>query len=219
VKVRATAGILAVAAMAMVPSTAIAAKKGSIYDITSATGFERVTFAGDANAFCQQYGVCGYNGTVTYSIGGKPHGTLQLTRARSGKVVGSARYRTSGITKTRVTPPNGGADCVDTVSHKTDVFMLNSFDSRFQNLVLDYHLVGDDYLDTKCTAPNEGAVADAGVLPQAVFSAADFFRGNRPRFTLAGSNAFRAAGFSSTIEYKLSFKIKARACSPRCSLR
>jgi hypothetical protein len=207
-----------VAAMAFAPA-AMAAKKGSIYDITSAKGFERVTFTGDSNAACGQYGVCGYSGTVAYSLLGKPRGTLILTRAHNGKVTGRATYRANGTTRARVTPPPGqGADCTDTISHKTDVFNLASSGGRFQFLLLSYHVTGDDYLDTTCAGPNESAVADAGVLPQGVFQASDFFRGPRPGLALSGSTPFRAGGFSSTIDWQLNFKTKARACSPRCAL-
>ena len=63
------------------------------------------------------------------------------------------------------------------MSHKTDIFTLTSQGSRFQNLVLDYHPFGPDYLDTQCGGPNEGAASDAGVMPRGVFSPKAFFRG------------------------------------------
>src|SRR5947208_3519257 len=204
--------------MAIAPAAAVA-KTGSIYDLTSAKGYERVTFDGTQNGGCELYNTCGYTGTVIYTIGGTPQGKLVLTRARNGRVRGTARYRTAGVTRVRVRPPDNGTACTDTVSHRTDIFTLNSEGSRFQNLVLNYHPFGADYLDTQCPGPNEGAVSDAGVLPRGVFSPKDFFRGNKPRFTLTGGYSFRAAGFSSAIDWRLSFKLKARACSPRCKLR
>jgi hypothetical protein len=216
VKAGIAAGI-AVAAMAFAP--AASAKNGSIYDFATAKGFERVTFTGDADAACAQYGVCGYAGTVTYTIGGKPHGKLFVTRSHSGNVKGRASYKTTGVTRARVTPPPGqGADCTDTISHKTDVFSLGSAGSQGRSLLLNYHAFGVDYLDTTCAGPNESAVADAGFLPLGIFKASDFFRGARPQLTMSGSQAFRAGGFSSVIDWNLSFKVKARACSPNCRL-
>jgi hypothetical protein len=203
--------------MAIAPAAA-AAKTGSIYDVTHAKGYERVTFDGTQNGGCDLYGTCGYTGTVKYTIGGTPHGKVVLTRAHNGKVKATARYRTAGTTQVHVTPPDGGATCTDTVSHKTDVFTLASEGSHFQNLVLNYHPFGADYLDTKCGGPNEGAVSDAGVLPRGVFRPKDFFRGAKPSFTLTGGYSFRAAGFSSAIDWQLAFKLKARACSPHCNL-
>jgi hypothetical protein len=203
--------------MAFAP--AAAAKNGSIYDVTVAKGFERVTFTGDADAACEQYGVCGYKGTVTYSIGGKTHGRLILTRSRSGKVNGRASYKTTGVTRARVTPPPGqGADCTDTISHKTDVFSVGSAGSNGRSLLLNYHASGIDYLDTKCAGPNESAVSDAGFLPLGILRASDFFRGPTPKLTMSGAQAFRAGGFSSEIDWNLRFKMKARACSPNCRL-
>src|SRR3954470_14416645 len=59
----ALAAATALAALAIAP-TAEAAKRGWIYDITRATGFERVTFIGDDAGGCDLYGVCGYSGQV-----------------------------------------------------------------------------------------------------------------------------------------------------------
>jgi len=211
------AATLSVAAMAIVPATA-AAKTGSIYDVTKASGFERVIFDGTQNGGCELYDTCGYTGRVKYTIGGKPQGKLVLTRSKSGKVRSTARYRTNGVTTVRVNPPDSSAPCTDTVRHKTDVFTLNSQGSHNQNLLFSYHPFGPDYLDTKCGGPNEGTVSDAGVLPRGVLSPKKFFKGNRPSFTLTGAYSFRAAGFSSAIDWNLSLKLKARACSPHCKI-
>jgi hypothetical protein len=214
------AGLLAsisVAAMAIAPAAA-AAKTGSIYDVTFAKGYERVTFDGTQNGGCDLYDTCGYTGTVKYAFGGKPQGKLALTRSKSGKVRSTGRYRTKGVTTVRVNPPDNSGACTATVHHKTDVFTLNSQGSRNQNLLLNYHPFGADYLDTKCGGPNEGTVSDAGTLPRGVLSPKTFFKAGRPSFTLTGGYSFRAAGFSSAIDWRLSFKLKARACSPHCKI-
>jgi hypothetical protein len=214
----ALAAAMTVAAVAIVPAAA-SARTGSVYDVTFAKGFERVTFDGDSNAACGQYGTCGYSGRTTYRIGGKPHGTLKLARGKNGHWSGFARYKTSGVTRSRVSPPDGGGDCTDTVRHKKDIFSMESIGSHNQTLALSYHPVGPDYLDTICGGPNEGAVGDAGILPRGTFKARDFFKGPRPRFTLTGATPFRAGGFSSAIEWNLTFRLKARACSPHCKFR
>ncbi|MEA2430527.1 MAG: hypothetical protein QOI19_1000, partial [Thermoleophilaceae bacterium] len=177
------------------------------------------TFDGTQNGGCDLYNTCGYAGTVTYTIGGTPHGKILLTRAKNGRVKATARYKTAGVTRVHVTPPDGGAACTDTISHTTDVFSMSSQGSHFQNLVLNYHPSGADYLDSTCAGPNEGAVSDAGVLPRGVFQPKAFFKGNRPKFTLSGGYSFRAAGFSSAIDWKLSYKLNERACSPRCKFK
>ena len=212
------AALIAMTAAAVAPAAA-GAKTGSIYDVTSAKGYERVTFDGTQNGGCDLYNTCGYTGTVKYTIGGTPHGKVVLTRAHNGRVNATGRYRTAGVTQIRVKPPDNSAPCTDTVKHGTDIFTLSSEGSRFQNLVLNYHPFGPDYLDTKCGGPNEGAVSDAGVLPRGVFSPKDFFRGTRPTLTLTGGYSFRAAGFSSAIDWRLAFKLKARACSPHCTIK
>ena len=211
------AALVTVAAAAFAPAVA-SAKTGSIYDVTFAKGFERVTFDGTQNGGCDLYNTCGYAGTVKYSFGGTPHGKVVLTRAKNGRVQATARYRTAGVTTVHVNPPDGGATCTDTIAHTTDVFSMSSQGSRFQNLVLNYHPSGADYLDTVCPGPNEGAVSDAGVLPRGVFQPKAFFKGNRPKFTLSGGYSFRAAGFSSAIDWRLSYKLKERACSPHCKI-
>jgi len=217
VKAALAAGI-ALAALAITPN-AEAAKRGWIYDVKAASGFEHVVFTGDQDGGCELYNVCGYSGDVRYKLSGAPKGTLRLTRSKSGKVEGRAAYRSKGLTTTRVTPPDqAAADCTESVSHKIDTFDLFSRGSHNDRLMFVWHAVGPDFLQTKCTGPNEGAVSDAGVLPQALFRTRDFFDGTKPGFTIKGSTPFRAGGFSSSIDYKLHFKLKARACSPRCRL-
>jgi hypothetical protein len=218
VKAALAAGI-AVAGLAIAPSAATA-KRGWIYDVTKATGFETVTFTGDEDGGCVLYKVCGYEGEVSYTLGGTPKGKLYVSRSKSGKITGRATYRSKGVTRTRVTPPSNqpGPDCTQTIKHKHDTFDLFSRGSRNDRLMFVWHAVGPDFLDTKCAGPNEGAVADAGVLPEALFETRDFFEGTKPSFAVKGATPFRAAGFSSTIEYKLQFKMKARSCSPRCVL-
>jgi hypothetical protein len=211
------AALLGLAAMALAPGVA-EAKRGSIYNITSASGFERVTFTGDSAAGCESFGVCGYTGTVTYAIGGKPRGKLVLARSRNGKVSGGATYRTTGVTEATVTPPGDGPDCTDTVRHKVDVFSMASAGPRFQSLLLTYHLDGDDYLDTDCPGPNERDAAEAGALPEGSFRAADFFKGERPRLELSGGFPFISQGFSAASEWDLRFRAKGRACNPRCRI-
>ena len=214
----ALAAVITMAAVSIAPAAA-SARTGSIYDVTFAKGFERVTFEGDTNAACGQYGTCDYSGTNTYRIGGKPHGTLKLARGKHGRVSGFARYKTGGVTRSRVVPPDGGAACTDTVRHGRDIFSMESIGSHNQTMALSYHPVGPDYLDTTCGGPNEGAVGDANILPRGTFKKRTFFKGPKPRFTLTGATPFRAGGFSSTIEWNLTFKLKARACSPHCKFK
>jgi hypothetical protein len=218
VKAALAAGI-ALAALAIAPN-ADAAKRGSIYDVTKATGFERVLFTGDQNGGCELYGVCGYSGEVDYTIGGKPKGTLLVTRSKSGKVEGRATYKSKGLTTTRVSPPSdqSGPDCTQTIAHNTDTFDIFTRGSRNNKMMFVWHVAGPDYLDTKCGGPNEGAVSDADVHPEAFFDTKDFFDGTQPSFAIRGATPFRAGGFTSTIKYKLQFKMKARECSPRCRL-
>ena len=56
---------IALAALAIAPN-AEAAKRGWIYDVTKATGFEKVTFIGDNAGGCDLYKVCGYSGQVGF---------------------------------------------------------------------------------------------------------------------------------------------------------
>src|SRR3954447_13322001 len=64
VKAALAAGI-ALAALATAP-TADAAKRGWIYDVKDASGFEHVNFIGDQQGGCELYSVCGYSGDVEY---------------------------------------------------------------------------------------------------------------------------------------------------------
>ena len=111
-----------------------------------------------------------------------------------------------------------GTSCTDTVAHKTDVFDLTSSGSRFESLLLTYHPTGDDYLDTQCAGPNEDDVAAAGALPEGIFRPRDFFRGATPGVHPGRGTPFKAGGFSASIEWKLTFKAKARGCSPSCRI-
>jgi hypothetical protein len=214
----AAAAVITMAVVAIAPAAA-SARTGSVYDVTVAKGFERITFDGDEHAACSQYDTCGYSGVTTYRIGGTPHGALRLAHGKNGHWSGFARYKTGGVTRSRVSPPGTASDCTDTVRHGRDVFSMESIGSHNQTLALSYHPVGPDYLDTICGGPNEGAVGDANILPRGTFKARDFFKGPKPRFTLTGATPFRAGGFSSTIEWNLTFKLKARACSPHCKFK
>jgi hypothetical protein len=210
--------VLLAAAMLLVPASA-QAKRGSIYDLTKAAGFERVTFSGDVDANCAQFNTCGYTGAVTYTIGGKPKGKIVLTKARSGKVKASARYKTQGLTEASVTPPAPAEKCLNSVTHKTDVFSMSSSGSKFQSLILAYHAgASTDYLATGCPGLTEKDVAAAGALPEGLFRTKDVFRGSKPGFTMSGATPFKQAGFTATIEWDLRFKSKQRDCSPNCKL-
>jgi hypothetical protein len=210
--------VLLAAAMLIVPAAA-QAKTGSIYDVTFAKGFERLTFLGDADTNCAQFGVCGYDGTVTYRIGDKPKGKVFLTKGKSGKVRGSARYATAGRTEATVTPPAPGTECQDSVGHKTDVFTANSSGSRFQSLLVGYHDgASTDYLETACPGLTEADVRAADALPEGLFRAKDFFRGPKPALSLSGSTPFRTKGFNANVRWDLKFKLTERDCSPRCKL-
>jgi hypothetical protein len=212
------AAILAAVAMALVPASA-EARRGSIYDMTKATGFERITFSGDMDANCLQFNVCGYSGTVTYRIGGKPKGIIALSKSHAGKVNAAATYRTSGVTTADVSAPPGGQPCTETRKHNKDHFGLLSSGSKHQSLLLTYHSGGGaDYLESACNGPSEADADNANALPQALFKAKDFFRGRRPTLGMGGSTPFQQGGFNSTIEWSLNFKARERDCSPRCKL-
>jgi hypothetical protein len=209
--------VFAAAVMAFIPAASAAAKTGSVFDMTRAGGYEKVTFTGDSAAGCESYGVCGYSGTVTYTIGGTPKGTIVIARSRSGKLTGGASYRTNGVTRTTVTPPAPAPPCTETSSHRDDVFSLNSTGSGFQSLLLSYHSGGGTYLDSGCSSLYESDLAAAGVLPQGGFRAADF-HGPRLGFSFSGGSPFHARGYSATVEWKLAFKGRARACNPSCRI-
>lgn len=214
---RAVVVAVAVTALAMVAPAGASAARGSIYDVTFAKGFERVTF--DAGSDCPDFGTCGYNGVVTYTIKGKPKGTIVLTRSSSGKVRGRARYKTNGTTVSDVQPSGSRPNCNDTVEHKRDRWSIASSGANARNLVVTYHdAAPTDYLLTSCAGPTEKDVKDAGVLPEGRFAAKDFFRGPKPSFSLSGGTPFKARGFNAAIEWQLSFKAKERACSPHCKL-
>jgi hypothetical protein len=219
VHVKAGATLLILAAATAVAPAAAAAKTGSIYDVTKAKGFERVKFHGTSEADCATFGTCGYSGTVKYTIGGSPKGKVVLTRTHEGKVSARARYRTKGLTTIRTSPPGSAGDCTDSVKHRTDVFTMRSTGSNFKQLLLEYHSAGTDYLHTKCKGPDEQDVAAAGTLPRAVLPAKQFFKGVKPGFTLSGGFTFHGNGFTSTIDWKLAFKLRERACSPHCKIR
>jgi hypothetical protein len=204
--------------MLLLPAAA-QAKRGSIYDVTKASGFERLTFSGDADSSCAQFSVCGYSGVTNYKIGGTTKGTLVLTRTKKGKVSARASYKAGGTTTTTVTPPAPGADCTDAVSQPKDVFSLTSSGSSFKSLLLAYHVpTTHDYLKTQCMGPTEQDVADANALPEGIFTAKDFFRGATPRLSLGGGTPFKAKGFNAGLEWNLKFRLKARDCSPDCKL-
>jgi hypothetical protein len=218
---RAAVVAVAVAALAAVaPSGAgAAAKRGYVYDLTTAKGFERLTFSGDPSANCMDFGTCGYSGVVTYTIAGKPKGTIALTRSHSGKVSGRARYTTNGTTVADVTPAGSRPNCNDSVQHSRDVWSIASTGANSRNLVVTYHDgATTDYLATNCAGPTEADVRSSGALPSGRFAAKDFFRGPKPSFSIAGGTPFAAAGFNASIEWQLSFKAKQRNCSPRCKL-
>jgi hypothetical protein len=202
--------------MALAPAAATA-RTGSIFDITKATGFERVTFTGDSAGGCESQGVCGITGTVTYTIGGKPQGSIVLARSRSGKMTGGASYRTNGVTRTSTSGPGTTPPCSDTFSHRVDVFSIASVGPGFHNLLLSYHSGGGAYLDSACPAPDESDLAAGGALPEGSFPAKEF-HGPRLRFSMKGGQPFTAHGFSAASDWSLSFRAQARDCNPNCRL-
>jgi len=217
--ITAKAALLTAAAIALVPAADAQARRGSIYTMTRATGFEKITFSGDMDANCLQFNVCGYSGTATYTISGKPKGKLTLTKTRKGRVNAAGTYRTNGVTTSNVTAPAGGQGCSETKAHKHDHFSMLSSGSKNQSLLLVYHSAGGpDYLDTACNGPSEADADNANALPEGLFSAKDFFRGRKPSFGTGGSTPFQQGGFNATIEWNLKFKARERDCSPRCKL-
>jgi hypothetical protein len=208
--------VVAVAAMALTPAPALA-RKGSIFDLTQARGFEKVSFKGDAAARCTSRGTCGFRGSTTYRISGKPKGIMVLAKGKGGKLVGDARYKTKGVTHSRVTEPGSATPCTYDHEFTHDVFGLRSTGAKNQNLLLTYHPGGGHYLDAGCPGPNEKDLRAQGALPEGGFKAADF-HGPKLGFSLSGSFPFMAAGFSSTTQWDLSFKARARACNPNCTL-
>lgn len=210
---------LGAAALLVAMPAGATAKRGYVYDVTSAKGFERLTYSGDAGADCSSFGTCDYSGVVTYTIKGKPKGMISLTRARSGKVSGSARYKTSGTTVSNVTPVGSRPNCSDSVDHNRDGWSIASSGSSFRNLIVTYHnFLPTDYLATNCFGPTEKDVKQAGVLPTGRFAAKDFFRGERPSFSISGGTPFQANGWNASIEWDLKFKARQRGCSPHCKL-
>jgi hypothetical protein len=212
--------ILAISAGAIAatsPAAASAAKSGSIFDITSARGFERVTFEGLPQGQCEQFATCGYKGVVTYEISGTPKGTLLLARSRSGRYSGGATYRTHGVTTSDVSGPEGTAPCSDTVAHKADVFSMTSLPNSAPTVLLSYHDGGDDYLTTACAGPTEAQVGKAGGVPDGTFAAGSF-RNKRVKWTLSGGQPFKANGYQATSEWDLKFKGRGRYCNPHCRI-
>lgn len=207
---------IAATAAAVLPAGA-SAKRGSIFDMTKASGYERVTFTGDDAAGCAQHGTCGYSGTVTYRIGGKPRGALFLARSRSGRVSGGATYRTNGETTASVTGTATDPTCDDSVDHRSDVFSAASLRTSVKTVLLSYHSGHDDYLDTRCVGPTERDLAAAGALPEGAFPA-NGFRRSRLKWQMSGSQPFKAGGFSAASEWDLRFRAKARDCNPRCHI-
>jgi hypothetical protein len=207
---------LTIAACALVPAAADA-KRGSIFDMTKASGFERVTYKGDSAAGCEAVGTCGYEGTVTFRIGGKPKGALFLAKSRSGRFSGGASYRTDGVTTATVTGPATDPSCSDSVDHRNDVFSAKSLPSSPETLLFTYHSAAGDYLDTDCVGPTEKDLADAGALPEGAFPAKGFRR-SRVGWQMSGSQPFNAGGFSAASEWSLTFRGKARECNPRCRI-
>ncbi len=210
------AAALMVSATLIVPAAATA-KTGSIFKITHAKGVERVTFTGDSAASCARFGTCGYRGTVTYAVRGKPRGTLVLARSRSGRISGGATYRTRAVTSASVTPPAGAATCTDTVRHKTDLFSAQSLPNSAKALLISYESGGEDILATSCPGPTEADAAAAGALPEGTFKARGF-TGKRLRWGFSGAVAFRRRGFSANSEWDFVFRAAGRSCNPRCAL-
>jgi hypothetical protein len=203
--------------MLLASSAAAEAKTGSIYDVTFAKGFEKLTFTGDADSNCAQFNVCGVEGTVTYTLSGKPKGKIYLTRSRSGKVRASGSYRTAGTTSSTVETP--GEACSGGRTHARDVFSMFSSGPRNNSLRLAYHdAATTDYLATECKGLTEADVRAAGALPEGIFQANGFFKGEKPSFGLSGGTPFKAKGFNATVEWNLRYKAKARFCSPNCKL-
>jgi hypothetical protein len=216
---RVAAAAIAIAATAIVPASAgAAAKRGSIFDLTRAAGYERVTFTGDAQAGCAQFDVCGLSGSVTYRLGGTPRGALFLARSRSsGRVRGGASYRIAGTTRSTVTAPSPRPVCDDAIDHAADLFSAASLRSSPESVLLRYHAGAPDYLDTDCPGPTERDLRRAGALPEGAFPARGFRR-RRLKFEMSGGQPFRARGFSAASEWDLKFRAKARECNPRCRI-
>lgn len=201
---------------ALIAPAAASAKTGSIFDFTRAEGFDRVAFKADP-ATCEQFGTCGYSGTVKYSVTGKPRGTLVLARSRTGRITGGATYRTEGTTSASVTGPADTPRCSDVVSRKTDLFSAASLPHSIKTLLLSYDTPGYDFLATKCAGPTKKQVAAAGALPEGTFQAAGF-RNKRVKWGMSGGQPFTVGGYSATSTWKLSFKAAGRFCNPHCAI-
>jgi hypothetical protein len=192
---------LAIALAAACALPAAAAAKTTTYRVTKATGNEVVTFSADP-ATCARFVTCGYGGTITYTFGGTPRGTLVLVEDARGHVKGAADFRSRGTTVADIT---AGVACKDTVRHTREHFSMGS-PTRFGKLIFGLHAGRTDYLATDCVGPTERDLKRDAALPTGKFQRSDF-TAQATRFNLKGSASFRERGYRGSATWKLSYRV------------
>jgi hypothetical protein len=201
------AAVIAFAAAPAAATTVTAFKGKEVrYRVTAARGFERVTFSGTPAANCTTTGVCGKQGTVSYSFGGTPTKSKASLIVDKGRVTsGRATFQTHGVTKSRLTSTNS-APCSDKRSHRNDYFLFVGKSSKRVEFDFRSGTGSPDYLATKCQTPTEVSLIDSNAVPTATFSATGLNHAS-DNFSLKGSRNFVISGYEGTVSWNLRYSI------------
>jgi hypothetical protein len=161
------------AAVAVAAQVATAAQGGRVeffaYRVTTATGTERVQFAGDPAAGCAERGVCGVSGEMTFTPTRPDLDTIG-TLVRVGKRVAGQAFTSGGTTTAAVTMQGSDKPCTDSIFTRQAVVTFHQSGAKVQALL--HGPVGEPPLGqdaavfaSRCAGPRVADLARSLALP------------------------------------------------------
>jgi hypothetical protein len=222
----ALAVIAALTVLAPAAAEAKTSERATLFTITRAIGYVRVTFHGDEAAGCRARGVCGVSGRIKRSYERPSFGQLFWLRA-GPRTQALYAFVDEGRGTIRADVGTDGSPerCVDVLRTGGDTFELEPTRSGRLRFVWrevdpdDGFIVGADHEDdevpaedlfanpfgTRCAGPElrdlKGALP-TGEIPFRVL------RSRRSQFHLKGELPFAAGGFAGTVDWNLRYGLR-----------
>ena len=200
-----------------------ASERITLFSITRAVGYVRVTFHGDEAAGCRARGVCGVAGRIKRKYERDTFGQLLWFRRSTRTQVLQAFIDEGRGTLTADVGVEGSPErCADRLRTGFDHFQLEPRGGRLRFVWRDLEggwVIGADHEDeevpaedrfpnpfgTRCPGPELGDMAAAlprGDIPFRVL------RSRRSQIHLAGELPFAAGGFAGTVDWSLRYGLR-----------
>jgi hypothetical protein len=196
--------VLAIALALPAPAAAKSPKLSfRAYQVTAASGTERVDFAGDAAAGCAARGLCGISGSETYAPDTPGPAAVAFLVSFGKERLGTITLD-AGSTTASVTTAGAEAPCTETLElGQVTASLAPARGGWLARLHAGLKMPGfagsdDAVFATHCAGPRTADLAAAHALPRATVSNASLAR-RTLTVDLVADKAFSAAGFAGRV--------------------